>query len=118
MRREERAPVTGTLRLMVKTGAGYVVAAGEIVDLSASGCGVRVGRRKLETNLRGRIEVAIAGRSLSLPVVTRWVRIEGDSVIVGCRFFELTLQEQRAIHQLILEICASAIGLPGGESVA
>jgi hypothetical protein len=117
VRRDERAPVTGTLRLMVKSGVGYVLASGQIVDLSAGGCGVRVGHRELEADLKGRIEVTIAGQPFSLPVVTRWVRTEPDgSLIVGCRFFELNLREQRAIHQLIFESCASAIGLPASEA--
>jgi len=116
-RRDERAPVTGTLRLMVNSGAGYVLASGEIVDLAAGGCGVRVGQRELAADLKGRIELVVAGQRLSLPVVTRWVRTEPDgTLIVGCRFFELNLSEQRAIHQLLLESCASAIGLPGAEA--
>jgi len=117
VRREERAPVTGTLRLMVNSDAGYVLASGEIVDLSAGGCCVRVGHRELAADLKGRIELVINGQRLSLPVVTRWVRTEPDGTsIVGCRFFELNLSEQRAIHELLLESCATAIGLPGREA--
>src|SRR5258708_37589605 len=107
-RRDERAPVTGTLRLMVNSGAGYVLASGKIVDLSPSGCAVRVGHRELAADLKGWIELVIAGQRLSLPVVTRWVRTERDgTMIAGCRFFELNLSEQRAIHQLLLDSCAN-----------
>jgi len=92
-RRDERAPVTGTLRLMVNSGAGYVLASGEIVDLAAGGCGVRVGQRELAADLTGRIELVVAGQRLSLPVVTRWVRTEPDgTLIVGCRFFRTELE--------------------------
>jgi len=102
---------------MVSSGGGYVLASGEIVDLSAGGCGVRVGHRELAADLKGRIELMIGGQRLSLPVVTRWLRTEPDgTLVVGCRFFELNLSEQRAIHELLLESCATAIGLPGREA--
>ena len=116
--RAERVPVMGTLRLMVKSGVGYQLASGEIVDLSVGGCAVRVGHRELDADLKGRMEVAIGGQSLSLPVVTRWVRTEADGLMVGCRFLDLNVKEQRAIHQLIFETGATAIGLPGGEASA
>jgi hypothetical protein len=108
-RRDGRIPVMGTLRLMVKSGGTFLLASGEIVDLSAGGCAVRVGHGQVEANLKGRIDVAIRGKSLSLPIVTRWVRTEDDGLVVGCRFFELNVTEQRAIHDLILETCEIVI---------
>ena len=110
-RREGRLPVAGTLRLLVKNGASFLLASGEIVDLSSGGCAVRIGNQKVEADLKGRIEVSMAGQSISLPVVTRWVRAEGDGWIVGCRFFELSVNERHAIQELIIETGAIVIGL-------
>jgi hypothetical protein len=108
-RREGRVPVAGTLRLLVKSGAGFLLAAGEILDVSAGGCAVRVGHAEIVTDLKGRIEISIGGQSISLPVVTRWIRADGDGCVVGCRFFELNVTELRAIQQLMIETCAVAI---------
>jgi c-di-GMP-binding flagellar brake protein YcgR len=114
-RREGRLPVAGTLRLLVKNGAAFLLASGEIVDLSPGGCALRIANQKMDAGLKGRIEVSIAGQSVSLPVVTRWVRAEGDEWIVGCRFFELNPKERIAIHELIIEIGAIVIGLPASK---
>jgi PilZ domain len=117
-RREGRVPVAGTLRLLVRSGAGFLLASGEIVDLSPGGCAVLIGHSEMVADLKGRIEVSIGGQSISLPVVTRWVRVEGDGCIVGCRFFELNVTELRAIQELMIETCAITIeSLPGRRSV-
>lgn len=108
-RGEERVPVGGTLRLMVKSGAGFLIASGEIMDLSPGGCAIRVEHRSMEAGLHGRVDMAIAGESLSLPIVTRWVRADSDAWIVGCRFDELTFDDRRAIHALIAETQVIAI---------
>jgi hypothetical protein len=108
-RREGRVPVAGTLRLMVKSGAGFLLASGEIVDVSPGGCAVRIRHQELDADLKGRIDVAIGGQSISLPVVTRWVRPQGEASIVGCRFFELTVKERRAIQDLIIATGAIAL---------
>jgi hypothetical protein len=108
-RRQARVRVEGTLRLLVNSGAGFLVGSGEIVDLSAGGCAMRVRNRAIVPDLKGRIEVAIAGESLSLPIVTRWVRAEPGGWIVGCFFDDLSLENKRAIHALIAETRAIVI---------
>jgi hypothetical protein len=108
-RRHERVRVEGTLRLLVKSGAGLLVDSGEIVDLSAGGCAIRVRNRSIEPGLEGRIEVAIKGESLSLPIVTRWVRVESGGRLVGCLFAGLTTEEQRAVYALMGETSAIVI---------
>ena len=110
-RREKRLPVAGTLRLLLKSGAEFLLASGDIVDVSPGGCAVRIGNQKMDADLKGRIEISIAGQSTSLPIVTRWLRAEGDGWIVGCRFFELNVKERRAIQDLIIETGAMTIGL-------
>src|SRR3954447_6663784 len=102
-RRNDRVEVQGMLRLLVSSEAGFLVGSGEIVDLSAGGCAIRVGNRSIGPNLKGRIEVRIAGESLSLPIVTRWVRTDAHGYLVGCRFEDLTVENLRAVHALINE---------------
>ena len=102
-RRQKRVRVEGTLRLLVKGRSGFLVGSGEIVDLSEGGCAMRVRTSGIEAGLTGRIEVAIAGESLSWPIVTRWVRAEPGGWIVGCRFDGLTVEDQQAVHALITE---------------
>ena len=108
-RRQERVPVEGTLRLLVTTGTGFLVGSGEIVDLSAGGCAIRVRNRAMKPDLEGRIELALAGESLSLPIVTKWIRAERGGWRVGCSFAGLTTEEQRAVHALIGETSAIVI---------
>jgi hypothetical protein len=102
-RLQERVRVEGTLRLLVKGRAGFLVGSGEIVDLSEGGCAMRVRNSGIEAGLTGRIEVAIAGESLAWPIVTRWVRLEPGGWVVGCRFDGLTVEDQQAVHALITE---------------
>jgi hypothetical protein len=102
-RRQERVPVEGTLRLLVKSGGAFVIGAGEIVDLSEGGCAIQVHNRAIEPDLKGRIDITVGSDSLSLPIVTRWVRAETDGWIVGCAFDEPTIENLRAIHALISE---------------
>ena len=102
-RRQKRVRVEGTLRLLVKGRSGFLVGSGEIVDLSEGGCAMRVRNSGIEAGLTGRIEIAIAGESLSWPIVTRWVRAEPGGWIVGCRFDDLTVEDQHAVHALMTE---------------
>jgi len=102
-RRQERIPIKGTLRLLVKSSSGFLVGRGEIVDLSASGCAMRVDNRALEAGLSGRLEVSIEGVSLSLPIVTRWVSAELDGLIVGSVFDNLTAENHREVRALLRE---------------
>jgi hypothetical protein len=102
-RHQKRVPIEGTLRLLVKGESGFLVGSGEITDLSASGCAIRVSNRTIAADLSGRIEVAIEGLSLSLPITTRWVRAERDGWIVGCAFGNLTPDDHRDVQTLLRE---------------
>jgi hypothetical protein len=108
-RRQQRVRVEGTLRLLLLSGVAFLVGSGEILDLSEGGCAIRVRNKAIEANLKGRIEVALAGESLSLPIVTRWVRAEPDGWVVGCFFDDLTVENQQAVHALIAETREIAI---------
>ena len=72
--RPARYPVEGTLRLLMKSGSGLLIGFGEITNISAAGCAIRVNNRTLESNLHGRIELTIGGELMALRVLSRWVR--------------------------------------------
>jgi len=102
-RHQRRVPIEGTLRLLVKGETGFLVGSGEITELSASGCAIRVYNRTIGADLSGRIDVAIEGRSLSLPITTRWIRAERHGRIVGCIFGNLTPDDHRDVQTLLRE---------------
>ena len=102
-RHQKRVPMEGTLRLLVKGENGFLVGSGEIIDLSASGCAIRVNNRTIHAGLSGRIDVAIEARSLSLPITTRWIRPGQHGWVVGCVFGDLTRDDHREVQTLVRE---------------
>ena len=105
--REAREPVEGTLRLLMTSGPGLLIGFGEIANISADGCAIRVNNRTLEPNLHGRIELTIAGELVALPVTSRWVRAEPDGLVVGCTFDRLTRDNRRVLNALLAELAAT-----------
>ena len=105
--REAREPVEGTLRLLMTSGPGLLIGFGEIANISAGGCAIRVNNRTLEPNLHGIVELTIAGELVALPVRSRWVRAEPDGLVVGCTFDGLTGDNRRAVHALLAELAAT-----------
>ena len=101
-RRHERIRLGGSVRLMLDTSDGLRTACGQIVDLSVGGCAIRV-HRIIETDLAGRVQVDVAGKSMWLPVITRWVRADSRGWTVGCAFDRLTPEKQQLISALLRE---------------
>lgn len=101
-RQKERIRLGGNIRLLIDTPAGLVTTTGQIIDLSAGGCAIRV-HRKVESNLVGRVHVEVAGKAMWLPVTTRWVRSESHGWTVGCEFDRPTSEKQLAIRTLLSE---------------
>jgi PilZ domain len=87
---------------MLDTSDGLRTACGQIVDLSVGGCAIRV-HRIIEADLAGRVQVEVAGKSMWLPVITRWVCADSRGWTVGCAFDRLTPEKQRLISTLLLE---------------
>jgi len=115
--RPARHPVEGTLRLAMTSGSGLLIGFGEISDISADGCAIRVNNRKLEPNLHGRIDLTIAGEVVALPVMSRWVRAEPDGLVVGCTFDGLTDDTRRLLNVLLTELTAKS-RRPGRRALA
>ena len=101
-RQEERIRLGGSIRLLVDTTGGLVTTTGQIIDLSARGCAIRV-HRMVDPELVGRVQLEVAGRSMWLPVTTRWARSEANGWIVGCEFDRPTPEKQLAIRTLLWE---------------
>lgn len=101
-RQQERVRLGGSIRLLIDTTDGLRTATGQIMDLSAGGCLIRIHRR-VEAELAGRVHVEVAGKAIWLPVITRWVRVDAHGWMVGCAFDRPTAEKQRAISALILE---------------
>ena len=104
--RQARHSVEGTLSLMMTSGSGLLIGFGEIANISADGCAMRVNNRTLEPNLHGRIELTIASKVVTLPVMSRWIRTEPDGLVVGCTFVGLTNDDRRVLAALLAELAA------------
>lgn len=115
--REARHPVEGTLRLLMTSGSGMLIGFGEITNISAGGCAIRVNNRTLEPNLHGRIELTIAGELVALPVMSQWVRAEPDGCVVGCTFDGLTNEDRRVLDALLAELTAMGLRRPGSSAL-
>ena len=116
--RQARHPVEGTLRLLMTNGSGMLIGFGEIANISAGGCAIRVNNRRLEPNLNGRIELTIAGELVALPVMSRWVRADPDGLVVGCTFDGLTNDDRRVLDALLAELTAMGSRRSGSSPLA
>ena len=105
-RRHERVRLGGTSRLIVEQRDTMVSAMGVLVDLSEGGCQLHL-RQSVEPYLAARVRLDIAGESLWLPVVTRWVRRDPVGWTVGCAFDGLTPQKSATIRTLLLALAPS-----------
>ena len=101
-RKQDRIRLGGSIRLLLDTPAGLATTTGQIIDLSAGGCAIRV-HRKVDSGLVGRVHVEVAGRAMWLPVATRWVRSDAQGWMVGCEFDRPTPEKQLAIRTLLSE---------------
>jgi PilZ domain len=96
----ERMRLAGSVRLMIDTSGGLRTACGQIVDLSAGGCAIRV-HRSIDCDLAGRVRIEIAGNATWLPVITRSVREDSRGWTVDCTFDRLTPDKARVISALL-----------------
>jgi hypothetical protein len=101
-RKQKRVQLCGSVRLLLDTPDGLVMTDGQIIDLSEGGCAIHL-HRPIGPNLAGRVHVKLAGRTLGLPVLTRWTRADARGWTVGCQFDRPTAEKQHAIRALIFE---------------
>jgi PilZ domain len=74
-RKQKRVQLCGSVRLLLDTPDGLVMTDGQIIDLSEGGCAIHL-HRPIGPNLAGRVHVKLAGRTLGLPVLTRWAGLD------------------------------------------
>ncbi len=101
-RRHPRVAVAGKVRVVADTSHGLVTMSGTPVDLSVSGCSIRVYTR-LDPNFEARVELAVDGETVWVPGHIVWVRTNDRSWLVGIRFEQLVPQKQRLIVRLVAE---------------
>jgi hypothetical protein len=101
-RQHKQMRLGGSVRLLVDTAGGLRTASGQIIDLSADGCAIRV-HRSVDADLAGRIRLQVAGEASWLPVITRTVQADSRGWTVDCAFDRLTPDKQRVIGALLSE---------------
>jgi PilZ domain-containing protein len=93
-------PYAGKVRLILETRNGLQALSGYVLDLSASGCALRL-HAQVEPNLAGRIQISIGDREIWLPIVTRWARQDSRGWTVGAEFDRPTTEKQELVRRLV-----------------
>jgi c-di-GMP-binding flagellar brake protein YcgR len=101
-RRHARVTVNGSVRLVADTSAGVVTLKGSIIDLSVSGCAIRVYGR-LEPRKEARLELQVGGERVWVPGQIVWSRTRERSWVVGVQFERLVPEKQSLITRLVAE---------------
>ena len=101
-RRHPRVPVAGKVRLVADTPDGLVTLTGNVIDLSVSGCAIRVHAR-LEPRGEARLELDVHGRRVWLPGHIVWTRTRERAWIAGVRFDRLVPEKQDLLMKLVAE---------------
>src|SRR5215471_13611588 len=99
-RRHPRVPVAGKVRLVADTPEGLVTLTGNVIDLSVSGCAIRVHAR-LEPRGEARLELDVDGRRVWLPGHIVWTRTRERAWIAGVRFDRLVPDKQTLLMKLV-----------------
>jgi c-di-GMP-binding flagellar brake protein YcgR len=103
-RRHPRVAVNGKVRLVADTPDGLVTLSGQLVDLSVSGCAIRV-YAPLEPRGEARLELAVDGRQVWVPGHVVWTRtrIRERAWIAGVRFDRLVPEKQSLLIRLVAD---------------
>jgi c-di-GMP-binding flagellar brake protein YcgR len=101
-RRHPRVAVAGRVRLVADTSQGLVTLSGNVIDLSVSGCAIRVYTR-LEAQHEARLELALDGERVWVPGQIMWTRTHDRAWTVGVRFDRLVPDKQSLIMRLVAE---------------
>ncbi len=99
-RRHVRVPFTGRVNLMLETGSGLATLCGYIIDISVSGCALRL-YSPVHAHVAGRVQVSIGGRDVWLPIVTKWARSGTRGWTVGAEFDRPTAEKQELLRRFV-----------------
>ena len=97
-----RVAVNGKVRLVADTPDGLVTLSGELVDLSVSGCAIRV-YAPLEPSGEARLELAVDGRRVWVSGHIVWTRVRGRAWIAGVRFDRLVPEKQSLLIRVVAD---------------
>jgi hypothetical protein len=101
-RRHSRVNVKGRVRLVADTPEGVVTLTGRLVDLSISGCAIRV-YAPLTPEREARLELEVGGERVWVPGQIVWTRIRERAWVVGVKFERLVPEKRSLIMRLVAE---------------
>ena len=103
-RRHPRVAVSGKVRLVADTPDGLVTLSGQLVDLSVTGCAIRV-YAPLEPRGEARLELTVDGRQVWVPghIVWTHTRTRERAWIAGVRFDRLVPEKQSLLIRLVAD---------------
>ncbi len=101
-RRHPRVSVNGKVRLVADTPDGLVTLTGTVIDLSVSGCAIRV-HASLDAQREARLELELDGERVWVPGQIVWTRTRDRAWIVGVEFERLVPAKQRLLVRLVAE---------------
>ncbi len=99
---QPRVAVNGKVRLVADTPDGLVTLSGELVDLSVSGCAIRV-YAPLEPRGEARLELTVDGRRVWVSGHVVWTRVRQRAWIAGVRFDRLVPEKQSLLIRVVAD---------------
>lgn len=99
-RRHPRVSVAGKARLVADSSEGLMTVIGNVIDLSVSGCAIRI-FTKLEPKHEARLELELDGERIWVPGHVVWTRMPDSAWMVGIRFDQLVPEKQSLIMKLV-----------------
>jgi hypothetical protein len=84
------------------TPDGVVTLQGKMIDLSVSGCAIRV-YGNLAPNREARLEVELDGQCIWVPCQIVWTRTRDRAWTVGVKFDRLVPEKQSVIMRLVAD---------------
>jgi RNase P/RNase MRP subunit p29 len=99
-RRHPRVTVAGKIRMVADSSEGLMTVTGNVIDLSVSGCAIRV-FTKLEPKHEARLELELDGERVWVPGHVVWTRVRDSAWLVGIRFDELVPAKQSLVMKLV-----------------
>jgi len=101
-RRHARASVASKVQLLLETRNGLITLSGYVIDISVSGCALHI-QSWIEPNLVGRVQLALGGQEVWLPIVTRWVRQDAKGWSVGAEFDRPTREKHEFVRRFVAQ---------------
>jgi c-di-GMP-binding flagellar brake protein YcgR len=99
-RRHPRVSVSGKVRVVADTREGLVTLAGSLIDVSVTGCAIRVHARLVPSGA-ARVELDVDGQRVWLPGHIVWTRTRERAWIAGVRFDRVVPEKQTLLARFV-----------------